>query len=131
MDIIIFFIYLLVMQFVFRFLDNKYNVVFLYEGNKGFKRGVNYTTIIFCVLLFISMFYARDLRLVGVKIAYIQGFLLTPYLFRAYIVDEIKRLDMAIKQRKKDKDVDVDFCYYCGGPLNETNKCPNCGEKIE
>lgn len=133
MSIIIFFIYLMSLYWVFLKLDNKYDIVtkFQDKNNKKFKIIVNFLSIISFVFFIFSPIWEEYFRISGIFATLIKRISYIPLLFRWYISNRISEITRAEKEERKNRKVELTFCYHCGSDLNGYDICPSCGKEIE
>lgn len=133
MNLFIVIIYLIILSFIFSYLDKKYKFVAKFElkVSKKFNILVNLMTVVSLIALLFLAIYEDYIVSLGLSIGYFQAIIGVPLVFRSYISTTISEMDRLRKEERKKRDVEIKFCYYCGSDLNGTNICPSCGKELE
>jgi len=131
MNFFIFLIYFLSIYCLSSFLDKKYKIIdkFQDKKNKSFKRIVNISSFISIIIILTIPLLGEYFETLVIYIPYLQGIFAIPFLFKMYIKNIISQ--KKIIEKVNNKDIKIDFCYYCGSELDGSNICPSCGKELE
>jgi len=134
MNFFIYFIYFLSIYFLSSLLDKKYKIIdkFQDKNNKNFKRIVNSSSFASIIIVLTIPSLGKYFETLGIYITYLQGIFGIPFLFKMYIKNIISQKKIIEKEndKNKDKNIKIDFCYYCGSKLDGSNICPSCGKEL-
>ncbi|TDT62834.1 hypothetical protein [Fonticella tunisiensis] len=123
--------FIIVIYIVFSLLEKKYALRARYEFYKGFRNIVIFSTIFsFIAFILIEIFKNNYLNSIGINTEIIQIILFIPISLYLWIKNENQTED-SVQEKTKYKDVEIDFCYFCGSELDDSNICPNCGKELD
>lgn len=130
----IYFIYFLSIYFLSSLLNKKYKIIdkFQDKNNKSFKRIVNISSFISIIIVLTIPLLDKYFETSVIYIPYLQGIFAIPFLIKMYIKNIIsqKKIIEKVNNKDKDKEIKIDYCYYCGSELEGSNICPSCGKEL-
>jgi len=135
MKLLIIIIYIIVSCWGCTVLDKKYKLVVRFQDKKndGFKRKLNFISVVSFISLFLIHFLGKYLNYwdIYIDIEYLQIIVSFALVLRIYISERISEINKVKTEGLESTKDEITFCYYCGSDLNGTNICPSCGKEIE